>query len=1010
MPTASARLPLPARPAPARSSAARPAPDAERLADFAAALRPRLDGDLRFDPLHRALYATDASLYRETPLGVLVPAHTDDVQAAMEEAARFGIPLLPRGSGSSLAGSAVGGGLVIDATKHLAEIESVDHEARTATVGPGVVCDTLNDAAGAFGLRFGPDPASSNRATLGGMLGTNATGTHSIQYGATVDHVLAADVLLAGGVAATFDALTPDAWDAKARLAGPEGDLYRGLGALLKVHGVAIDRDTPVHWRRAGGYRLERLIEAPNVDRGPGRAWDGTRNLACLMAGAEGTLGFTTRMTVGLVEKPAHAGLGVVHYPSRRAALEDVEGILETGPASVELFDRVALERALDVTEYAPKLHFVQRTATGGLPGALLFVEYDGESPAAIKDGLARLRRHTGPTAVITDALLETHIEDIWAVRKVGLGLAMSARLPIQAAAIIEDAAVPVKHLSAYVAELEDAMAAEGVEAVMYAHASAGCLHVRPFLDLRKQPQVDAMHRIAVASADLAKKYDGIIASEHGDGRARGALAEHFYSAPLYAAYRATKQLFDPQGLLNPGKITGAPPLTEALRMGPDYHPREIQTGIAFLDTNGRDVGFAEAVEACNGSAVCRKVGVGVMCPPFMVTGEEKDSTRGRANALREALTGDLSSLTGPEVAEAMDLCVACKACKSECPASVDLAALKTSWQEQKWKVERPSLRTRLFAHLPVLARRTAGPLAHVANAVSASPLVRKQLRRLGIAPERELPTFATKPFQGSRKQEAGTRGNSPAGRSPLPADSNAPRVALFADTFARFQEADIPRAAVRVFEAAGVEVVVPEYRCCGRTYLSKGYVSHATALARRLVETYAPIAEAGTPIVGLEPSCILTLRDEIPRLLPGDARAKAVAAAAMTFEEWAEANADRLGEIAWRADAGDALVHGHCHQKALSTMGASRACLGAAGFAVSETKAGCCGVAGAFGYEAEHYAVSVAMGEERMAPAVRAAPGATVVAAGTSCRAQIAHTTGRTALHPAEALAARLP
>ncbi|HEX8299560.1 MAG TPA: FAD-linked oxidase C-terminal domain-containing protein, partial [Rubricoccaceae bacterium] len=836
-------------------------PDADRLADFAAALRPRIGGSLRLDALHRALYATDASLYRETPLGVLVPRHTDDVQAALEEAARFGIPVLPRGSGSSLAGSAVGAALVVDTTKHLAEIIDVNAEARTATVGPGVVCDALNAATARHGLRFGPDPASSNRATFGGMLGTNATGTHSIQYGSTVDHVERADVLLRGGVPATFAALSPEAWAGKTRAGGLEGEIYRGVDALLNVHGVAIARDTPVHWRRAGGYRLERLVEAPGVDRGPGRAWDGTRNLAHLMAGAEGTLGFTTQMTVRLVEKPAASGLGIVHYPTRRAALEDVEGLLETRPASVELFDKVALERALDVTEYAPKLHFVQRNSDGSLPGALLFVEYDGESMAEVRDGLQRLRRHTGPSAVITDAIEDMHIEDVWAVRKVGLGLAMSARLPIQAAAIIEDAAVPVKHLPAYIRDLEAVMDAEGIENVMYAHASAGCLHVRPFFDLRKQPQVEAMERIAIASADLVKRYDGIIASEHGDGRARGALAEHFYSAPLYAAYRATKALFDPDRLLNPGKITDAPPLTEALRMGPDYHPAHVATAVTYPDTNGRDVGFAEAVEACNGQGVCRKIGAGVMCPPFMVTREEKDSTRGRANALREALTGSLSSLTGPEVAEAMDTCVACKACKSECPASVDMAALKTSWQEQKWKTERPSLRTRLFAHLPVLARRTAGPLAGVANRVGASPLVRKRLRALGIAPERSLPTFATRPFAEKEAPRA-------AGR---------PRVALYADTFARFQDPSIPRAALRVFAAAGVDAVVPEYRCCGRTYLSKGFVPHATRLARQLVETYAPLAEASVPIVGLEPSCVLTLRDELPRLLPGDARARAV-------------------------------------------------------------------------------------------------------------------------------------
>lgn len=980
--------------------------DADRLGDFAAALRPRIAGSLRLDALHRALYATDASLYREPPLGVLIPKHADDVQAALEESARFGVPVLPRGSGSSLAGSAVGAALVVDTTRHLDAVVRLDPEARTATVQPGVVLDDLNAAARPHGLQVGPDPASSNRATLGGMLGTNATGTHSIQYGSVVDWVESARVLLADGTAAAVGPLSPEAWAGKLRLSGTEGEVYRRVDALLKVHEGAVRRDTPAHWRRAGGYRLERMFEAPEVDRGPGRGWDGTRNLAWLLAGSEGTLGFATEITIGLVDRPAHAALGVVHYPTRRDALEAVEGILETGPTAVELFDRIALERALGVTEYAPKLHFVQRQPDGRFPAALLIVEYSGGSAAETRDGLDRLRRHLGHGAVITEAVEDAHMADVYAVRKVGLGLAMSARLPVQAAAIVEDAAVPVRHLPAYIRELEEAMEAENVDAVVYAHASAGCLHVRPFLDLRQPAQVEAMSRIARASAHLAKKYGGVIASEHGDGRARGALAEDFYTPALYAAYGATKRAFDPDGRLNPGKIVDVPPLTEALRMGPGYATRPVATALAFHDPAGVDAGFASAVEACNGSAVCRKIGAGTMCPPFMATREEKDSTRGRANALREALTGDLSRLTGPEVEAAMHTCVACKACKSECPASVDMAALKTAWQEQKWREERPPPRTRLFAHLPAVARRVAGPLAHVANRVNASPLVRRRLAALGVAPERALPTFATRPFSAERDRPAAD------GRAPL--DADAPRVALFVDTFGRFQEPDVPRAALRVLQAAGARVEVPEYRCCGRTYLSKGFVPHATRLARQLVETYAPYAEAGVAIVGLEPSCILTLRDEIPRLLQDDPRALAVAETARTFEEWCADHAARLQALHWRAPAGAsdaALVHGHCHQKALSSMAASRACLGAAGLGVAETGAGCCGVAGAFGYEAEHYRLSVAIAEDRLAPAVRAAAAETVVvAAGTSCREQIEHTTGRRALHPAEALAARLP
>ncbi len=432
-----------------------------RLADFAAALRPQIEGDLRLDALSRALYATDASLYREPPVGVLVPRSTDDIQAAIELGARYGVPIVARGAGSSLAGSAVSAGLVVDTTKHLREIVRLDSEARTATVQPGLVLDDLNRAAAVHGLTLGPDPASSSRATIGGMLGTNATGTHSIQYGSMVDWVERADVLLADGTAATFSALSDAAWAERARQSGTEGEVYKRVGALLKMHEHAIRQDTPRWWRRAGGYRLERMMEAPEIDRGPGRAWDGTRNLAHLLAGSEGTLAFATEITVGLVERPAHAVLAVVHYDSRRASLEAVEGILETGPTAVELFDRIALARALDVAEYAPKLHFVQRGPQGELPEALLIVEYSGASLAECRDGLAGLRRHLGTHAVITELEEEARMADVYAVRKVGLGLAMSARLPVQAAAIIEDAAVPVEHLPAYVAELEEALAAD---------------------------------------------------------------------------------------------------------------------------------------------------------------------------------------------------------------------------------------------------------------------------------------------------------------------------------------------------------------------------------------------------------------------------------------------------------------------------------------------------------------------------------------------------------------------
>ena len=977
---------------------------AERLADFAAALRPRLSSPaaLRLDRLHRALYATDASMYERLPLGVLAPRTTADVQAAVEAAAQFGLPILPRGSGSSLAGSAVGAALVIDTARHLDRVLAVDVEAQTVTVEPGVVLDGLNAQLAQHNLQVGPDPASSNRATLGGMIGTNATGAHSIRYGSIVDHLRSARMVLDDGTVADFGALSEDGWQDKTRRSGREGDLYRALDALLAEHADVIAADTPRHWRRAGGYRLERLLAPASragVDFGPAApALNGSRNLAHLLCGSEGTMGVVTQATLGLVERPQRTALGIAHFPSRRAALEAVEEVLALGPSAVELFDSEALTRARQIAEYAPKLRFVQADRFGSRMPDLLVVEFEGESDAELLHHLERLERALGHGGVLTRCLLGKEMADVWAVRKAGLGLAMSARLPVQAAAFIEDAAVPIEHLPDYIQRLEAVMAEHDVSAVVYAHASAGCLHVRPFIDLKTAGGVQTMEQLARASADLVRSYGGALASEHGDGLARSWLAPQFYGQPLYQAYVDAKRAFDPSGRMNPGKVVEAPPMTEGLRLGPDYAPREVISELTFLDANGRDIGFAETVEACNGQGVClkRSESGGVMCPPFMATREEKDSTRGRANALRHALQGRLA-LDGPEVAEAMDLCVSCKACKAECPAQVDLAKLKAAWLHETHKTTPPSPRARLFAHLPAFAQRIAGPLASAANAAAKSPASRPALRALGIVTDKPLPAFARRPFS---EKEVG-----------MP-EKGKPHVVLYADTFARYLEPEIPRAAVRVMEAAGFGVGVPPYRCCGRTLLSKGFLDEARQKAAALLDQLGPHALAGAEIVGLEPSCILTLRDEVPAFFPDDPRAAALARQALTFEEWCARHAGRLQALPWRPDWTDrpALAHAHCHQKALSEAGFVVQTLALAGLSAQEAGAGCCGVAGAFGYEAEHAEVSRKMAEDRLAPAVRAqSPHSVVVAAGTSCRAQIADTTGRRALHPAEALAAAL-
>lgn len=965
------------------SPAADPAATGARLRNFAEELAPHLRGELRLDRLTRALYATDASMYQVEPLGVLVPRHMDDVVAAVECAARHGIPVLPRGSGSSLAGSAVGAALVIDTTGHLDAIRAFDPEAREVTVEPGMVLDHLNAwlagpeamAGGAPPLRMGPDPASSSRATLGGMVGTNATGTRSIRYGSVVDHVVAARALLPDGTEVCLGGVTESGWEAKVRASGREGELYRAMDRLLESSGDVVARDTPRHWRRAGGYRLERLLDP------------GSRNLAHLLCGSEGTLAFLTEVTLNLVERPRTSGLGVAHFPTRRAALEAVEPILGTDPSAVELFDRIALQRARSVPDYRGRLHFVR-----GDPGALLIVEYDGGDESEFRAGLDRLEKALGRGIVVTRCLEPSQVADVWAVRKAGLGLAMSARLPVQCLAFIEDAAVPVEHLPDYIERLEGVLREHDTDAVMYAHASAGCLHVRPFLDTREVVERDKMEAIALASSELVKDYGGIVSSEHGDGLARSWLAPGFYGEELYGAYVTVKDAFDPDRRFNPGRVVEAPPMTEHLR---NTRPLQVLPVVPSLDWSAEG-GMARAVEACNGQGVCRKRLSGTMCPSFMVTRDERDSTRGRANVLRQVFSGDLppEAFTGEETKAAMDLCVSCKACRSECPAAVDMAALKAEWQSMMWWEEAPPLRTRMIARQPEVARRLAGPLAPLVNAVMRSAPTRAVLERVGFAPGRALPPFARHPFSG-REVERG-RGDE--------------RVALYADTFSRFHEPSIPRAAVRVLQAAGYEIVVPEYRCCGRTLISKGFLEVARARIDAVLEVLDPLVREEIPVVGLEPSCLLTLRDEAHRLLPGDPRVERVSAAARTFEEFVAENARRFGDLFERNEATPLLLHGHCHQKALSDPDAGRACLAVAGYEVEMLDAGCCGMAGSFGYEVEHEEVSRRMAGRVLVPAIEGAPpGAVVAAAGTSCRHQIADCTSGRARHPAEHLAERL-
>ncbi len=940
----------------------------------------RIRGDLKLDTMSKALYSTDASNYQIMPVGVVVPRTVEDVSITVETAAQHGVPVLARGGGSSLAGQTVGEAVVIDFSVHLDRIVEVNGEQQWVRTQPGIVLQRLNAAVAEYGLMVGPDPASGDRATVGGMVANNSTGTHSILYGNMIDHVLAADVVLSNGDMAVLGAVSNEQWAARKAGESLEGAIYRKLDGLAARGADVIREDTPKHWRRNSGYRLETLLQEP-------------RNLAKLICGSEGTLAIVTEVVIGLVPRPKMTALGVAHFKSRSDALRSVTGILSTDPSAVELFDGVAIHQARKAPGFADRMGFVQ-----GEPGAVLIVEYYGESVGQLEESLDKLIKKVGSTrkAYAVHRLTDkSEIKNVWDVRKEVLGLVMGITGDYKPVPFIEDASVPVEHLADYIEELDRYVVGTGTRVAYYAHASAGCLHARPFLNLKKGDEINKMRDISLASMELVRRYGGVVSSEHGDGLARSWLNEPFLGTELYSLCREVKHVFDPTGILNPGKKVDAPDMGEDLRFGADYRTEKVSEILDFSPVGG----LTAAVEMCNGNGACRKLDSGTMCPSFMVTREEEHSTRGRANALRAVLSGHLpaDAMSGKRMFEVMDLCVQCKACKTECPSNVDMARLKTEWLARYWQEHSPSLRTRVFARLPKTARRLGPKSAATLNWLNRAKLSRKLLEvTVGVSAERPLPAFAAEPFTEWYRKRTGRSGG--------------PEVVLFADTFNNYLEPEIAQAATEAMERVGYRVILPEGPvCCGRTYLSKGFVVDAQRIAIETVDALWPFAQRGIPIVGLEPSCILTLRDEFLALLPGERRAVKVAASVQTFEEFVARDKQKLfRSVSWpRSSSAHVFVHNHCHQRSLVGNNASVSCFHRCGFShVDVPDTGCCGMAGAFGYEKEHVAISRSMAERRLAPSVRSLPADTIiVAAGTSCRAQIVDTTGREAFHPAQVI-----
>jgi FAD/FMN-containing dehydrogenase/Fe-S oxidoreductase len=971
-----------------------------------------LSGEVRFDDYTRFLFSTDASMYAIEPLGVVFPRDADDVEATIAVAARHGVPVLPRGGGTSLAGQTVGRAVVLDCSRHMASILEIDREGRRARVQPGVVQDDLNRAAGAVGLVFGPDTATSDRATMGGMIGNNAAGSHSVLYGMTIDHVEALDVRLSDASRARFAPVSREDIDRRVRSESLEGRLYRELPRLVEAHRRAIETRFPEFWRRAGGYRLDRLASL---------ASEGTFDLAKLVVGSEGTLVAVTEATVRLVPRPKAVVMGVGQFASVAAAIAATEEALACRPAAVELIDRTILDLARESREFGKIGASIE-----GDPGALLFVEFYGDTPAEAQAGRDRLEaRWRAGRHGYAFLRAETPAEQqaVRKVRKSGLGFLMAAgRGTHRPIAFVEDTAVDPRHLPAYTERFTGILDRHGLKAGFYGHASVGCLHIRPFMDLTRPGEIEKMRRVAEEVRDLVAEFGGAMSSEHGDGLARSEWNRRLFGDELYEAMRQVKRLFDPEGRMNPGKIVDAPAMTEHLR-DPALPPAgPIETHFTF-DLDG---GMRGAAARCMRIGLCRKGWEGTMCPSYMATRDEQHSTRGRANALVKALSdpNPRAALGDRRLHEILDLCLECKACKSECPLTVDMATLKSEFLAHYHAVHGVPLRARLFGGVRRL-NRIGAALAPASNWPGAFGPARWLLERVaGIDRRRPLPRFARETLPKWFARRRATTGGAPgacfaAPRAVAPGASFAPprdvaprgEVVFLADSFTSFTEPQVGRAAIELLERAGWRVRLESEVCCGRPQISKGLLEEAKRCAEQLAARLAPEAARGSLIVGCEPSCLLTLREEHPVLLPGDARVKVVAAQARLVEELlVEALAAGRLPIPPARGADHAkriLFHGHCHQKALAGTAATVALLERIpGAEVVELDAGCCGMAGSFGFEREHYDLSMAIGALRLFPALEAeGPDTLVAATGVSCRQQIAQGVGRRARHPVELL-----
>jgi FAD/FMN-containing dehydrogenase/Fe-S oxidoreductase len=935
-------------------------------------LESRMEGEVRFDAVHRALYATDASVYQIPPRGVVVVKNRQDILTAIEICRRFRCTITMRGGGTSQGGQSIGAGLVLDTSKYYNRVIEANIQERWVRVEPGIVLDELNAQLAPFGLRFAPDITTASRATIGGMMANNSSGARSVLYGKTIDHVLEQTVALSDGSVVHFREIARDA--ALLEAGTLESECYQRVLGLANEHADEIERRYPKVMRRVGGYNLDEFTD-------PSRAV----NMTKIMIGSEGTLGIVLEAKLKLVPLPKFKAVMVVMFADLLESLEAVPAILKHNPSAVEVMDK----SILDHTRQNAALNSIRNKYIDGDPAATLCIEFYADEKSQLPPRLAaleadlRARGYGYAFRAETDPAGQARI---WSLREASLGLSMAMKEDAKSISFVEDTAVGPDKLRDYIEQFLKIIRRHGTTAGIYAHASVGCLHVRPVINLKTEEGIKKFEAIANEVSDLVLAFGGALSGEHGDGYLRSPFMSKMFGPVLYEAFRQIKRTFDPLGIFNPGKIVDSPPLTSNLRFGAGYATPNPSTYFDYSEYGG----MGGAVEMCSGVGACRKRLSGNMCPSFMVTGDEASSTRGRANVLRLAMSGriDEAGLDDRGVYDVLDLCLECRACKSECPVGVDMARFKSEFLAGFWGRNGTPFKARALGNIHTLSK-WGSRFAPLSNWMQATATGRRLNERfLDIDSRRTPPRWRRRTFEKWLSAHPRSSGSGPV-------------VHLFNDTFTNHYDPEIGIAALEVLELCGWQVNVVKPGCCGRPLISQGLLKEAQAQAAIVVEGLFPIANRGEKILFCEPSCLSAVKEDAPYLLRGELQkqARVVANACILFDEFA-ANLD----LPMQGFSGRILMHGHCHQKSMGMLQATASLLARIPEAsVVDLDAGCCGMAGSFGYDKKHYDISLAIANRKLIPAVKGkSPSDVVVATGTSCRHQVAELSGTNAVHPA--------